>query len=303
MSVEERDHYTGYLTTGHSWNGIKELNSRVPRVWYITFIIFLVFSILYWIYMPAWPSVRSYTQGILKFDQRTEVTNQVTRAEHDKNILYLALFEQPLSELVDNETKMTVIKRVGSALFEDNCAGCHGIEGDGARFFPNLNDNAWLWSNDPESIYQTIRFGINSNHPKTRVAIMPGFGSSNTLNSSQIEDVLLYVQSLTNERIADGTRAAETVKANNGRHIFLTHCVACHGADGAGNQILGAPSLIDSSWIYGSSSQDIKQSITNGRAGLMPGWVNRLDDSEIKLLSLYVLTLSNNMDHDSQNFD
>ena len=73
MAVEERDPHTGYMTTGHEWNGIKELNTPVPRAVYFFLIVTALFAVVYWVLMPAWPLGLTYTKGLLGIDQRTIV--------------------------------------------------------------------------------------------------------------------------------------------------------------------------------------------------------------------------------------
>lgn len=292
MSVEERDPYTGHRITGHIWNGIKELNSPVPRLWYWSFALAFVFSVGYWIYMPAWPTVNSHTQGLSGFDQRDELDRQISVANAETDTWRKAITSVPLGDIVNNEELMGMVSRAGPALFEDSCAGCHGNSGEGAKNFPALNDTSWLWGSTPEAIYQTLKFGINSGHADSRIGQMPAFGDNKILDSSQIRDVSLYVQSLTNKAIGDGRRSQELLSVRNGERVFATQCFACHGADAGGNPLLGAPSLTDADWLYGSQLEDVIYSVANGRAGLMPAWVNRIDDVKLRILSLYVHRMS-----------
>lgn len=294
MSIEERDRYTGHLTTGHSWNGIKELNSRVPRLWYICFSIMFIFSVGYWVYMPAWPLVRSYTQGLLTFDQRDELDRQVSEALIRTNDWREPLSTLSLDDIANDDDLMAIVSRTGPALFEDNCAGCHGRSGEGAKNYPRLNDSVWLWRAEPSSIYQTLKYGINSGHAESRIAQMPAFGATGVLSAKQIEDVSLYVLSLSLTAIGDGSRVPELLSVNQGRKLYETYCIACHGQDAKGNQLLGAANLVDQEWMYGFSTNEIMQTIDQGRAGHMPAWIDRLDDTELRLLSAYVPLLSTN---------
>ncbi len=292
MSVEERDRYTGHMTTGHSWNGITELNSRVPRLWYICFAIAFLFSVAYWVLMPAWPGMESHTQGLLGFDQKKVVKQQRIEAEQNTAMWRDQITNTSLSELADNAEVMTLVRRAGPALFEDNCAGCHGDLGQGATNYPSLNDDAWLWGNEPESIYKTLQHGINSGHSQARIAQMPAFGNSGLLDSESIHDVALYVQSLSNPLIGNGSNVSELLQVNNGKSVYQAQCVACHGSNGQGNPLFGAPNLTDTHWIYGYPLKTLIETIVAGRAGQMPYWEDRLDDNLLKILSLYVPTLS-----------
>ena len=298
MSVEERDPYTGHLTTGHDWNGIKELNSKVPKLWYICFAIMFSISVVYWIYMPAWPSVQTYTQGLLGFDQSDVLNRQIEEAESDAAVWRDKLSAVPLNNAAQDKELMSVAMAAGPALFEDNCAGCHGSNGVGNADYPRLNDATWLWSSEPDGIYRTLQFGINSNHPQSRIAQMPAFGKTGILNSTQINEVSLYVLSLSMSAIGDGSRVSELLSVNNGEEIYGAYCTACHGADAKGNPLLGAANLVDQEWLYGFDEDDLAKTITEGKAGHMPAWVNRLDDIELRLLSLYVPSLSESNDSD-----
>ena len=292
MSVEERDPYTGHKTTGHDWNRIKELNSRVPIIWYVCFTAAFLFSLGYWIAMPAWPSVHSNTQGLLGFDQKDEVVRQGVEALQKTEHWRTQLVTRPINEIANDEELMALVLRTGPALFEDNCAGCHGMSGEGARNFPQLNDESWLWGSDPDSIYTTLRYGINSDHPQSRIAQMPAFGDTGALDASQIRDVSLYVLSLSSPYIGNGSRMKELLSVRRGEGVYKTQCVACHGAQGQGNSLLGAPNLVDEEWMYGARLDDLVKTIAKGRAGHMPSWEDRLSDSKIRILSLYVPTLS-----------
>lgn len=303
MSIEERDRYTGHLTTGHSWNGIKELNSKVPRLWYFCFAIMFTFSVGYWVYMPAWPSVRSYTQGLLGFDHRDELNRQVSEALSKTSDWREKLSSAKMADIATDDYLMSIVSRAGPALFEDNCAGCHGRSGEGAKNYPRLNDDVWLWGAEPSSIYQTLKYGINSEHTESRIAQMPAFGTTGVLNAKQIEEVSLYVLSMSLSTIGDGSRVPELLSVNQGKRHYETYCVACHGPDAKGNQLLGAANLVDQEWLYGFSMNEIKQTIDKGRAGHMPAWVDRLDDTGLRILSAYVPLLSMKKDADSENGD
>jgi cytochrome c oxidase cbb3-type subunit 3 len=169
----------------------------------------------------------------------------------------------------------------GRAAFKENCAACHGSGAQGAKGFPNLNDDDWLWGGKIEDIYQTIRFGIRSAHEKTRSNQMPAFGMDKVLKRDEIEATVEYVLSL----------SGKAEKNLLGEKIFKANCVACHGADGKGMRSMGAPNLTDAIWLYGGKKDDIFFTIYYARNGVMPYWVGRLDDNTIKQLALYVHSL------------
>jgi len=184
---------------------------------------------------------------------------------------------------------METVREAGSTLFGDNCAVCHGTRGTGGKGFPDLTAAAWLWGGDPETVAETLRVGINSTHDEARVSQMLAFGRDGTLSLPQIDDVLAYVQSLGG---SNDTTAASTEAVVRGKEVFVQNCVACHGDDARGKRDMGAPDLTDASWIYDGSRQSIHTTIYAGRQGQMPSWEQRLSTTQRKILTLYVLSLS-----------
>jgi len=291
MSVEERDRYTGHLTTGHDWNGIKELNTKVPNLLLACFGLAFLFAVGYWYLLPAWPLGDDYTKGKLNLDQKAQVQAQLLDAD-----ARMAEWSAPLQALNFGEIQtdprlMSVVAKSGPTLFEDNCAMCHGQEGNGNLNFPKLTDSSWLWGGTPEQIEKTLHVGINADVEGTRMALMPAFGTTKLLAQNEIDDVVTYLQALNKGQIGEGTRAEEVLSAGRGATVFKAHCIACHGADAKGNSALGAPNLVDEYWMYGGDKESITDTLVNGRAGWMPAWSNRLTDAQIKILSLYVAGL------------
>jgi cytochrome c oxidase cbb3-type subunit 3 len=189
MSVEERDPHTGYLTTGHEWNGIKELNTPVPRPVYFFLILAFAFSVVYWIYMPAWPVGTSFTKGLLGFDQRAVVTEEVKLAALDRATWTGRIEKESFADIQKDPQLMHDVRETGRTLFGDNCAACHGRHATGGKGYPNLTTNSWLWGGSPEQIAETIRVGINSTHPDSRTSQMPAFGHDGILQRNDIENV------------------------------------------------------------------------------------------------------------------
>ncbi len=173
----------------------------------------------------------------------------------------------------------------GKTVFGDNCAPCHGSGGAGAKGYPNLNDDEWLWGGSLDQIMQTIQFGARSGHPKAHESAMLAFGKEGVLKKDQIVTVANYVRALSGLPTAAGYDAAA------GKKIFADNCTSCHGDNAKGNQELGAPDLTDKIWLYGSDEATLVETISNGRAGVMPAWVGRLDPSTIKALTVYVHSL------------
>lgn len=288
MDVGKRDPITGRLTTGHEWNGIEELETPVPRVVLFFLAVTALFAVGYWIAMPAWPLVTTYTKGILGNDQREIVTKQVEAAQLARGAWMDKIGGADFATLKADPAVMQHVHETGRRLFADNCALCHGVNATGGPGFPNLRAKAWLWGGTPETLAQTITVGINSTNSDTRTSQMLAFGSTGTLGPKQVGQVAAYVLSLSAEAGAE-TEDAETLKA--GQEIFKANCVSCHGDDAKGKQDVGAPNLTDKTWIYGGDLNTIYRTIYSGRQGHMPNWKNRLSPGEIKLLALYVDSL------------
>src|SRR5262245_58675130 len=194
MSIKERDPKTGYLTTGHEWSGIKELNTPVPRAVYFFLIATALFSIGYWILMPAWPTGTAYTKGLLGIDQRAIVADSLKQAALGRSVWTAQIKAKSYSEIQGDPRLMEVVRETGRTLFGDKCAACHGRAAQGGKGFPNLTTNSWLWGGDPAVIAETIRVGINSAHPETRVSQMLAFGRDGVISRDDVDNVVAYVR-------------------------------------------------------------------------------------------------------------
>lgn len=281
----EIDSVTGAETTGHVWDGdLKELNKPLPRWWVWVFYATILWSIGYWVLYPAFPTLTGYTAGILGYSQRALVAESVAEAKAARAEPMKLIASAPLAEIEKSPALMQYVQAGGAALFGDNCAGCHGRGAQGAKGYPNLNDDDWLWGGSLTDIETTIKVGIRANDPGTRTSAMPRFGLDGLLEAGQIADTAQYVLSLSG-------KASDAAAAERGKAIFAEQCAACHGEDGKGNADLGAPNLTDAIWLYGGTAEDIAQSIRTGRGGVMPNWDTRLSPETIKLLAVYVHTL------------
>jgi cytochrome c oxidase cbb3-type subunit 3 len=190
-----------------------------------------------------------------------------------------------LAEIEKDPALLSLARARGRTVFGDNCAPCHGSGGAGAKGYPNLNDDDWLWGGSLDQIMQTIQFGARSGHAKAHEGQMLAFGRDAILKKDEIATVANYVRSLSGLSTAPGFDAAA------GKKIFAENCVSCHGEDGKGNQAVGAPNLTDKIWLYGSDEGTLVETITNGRAGVMPAWNGRLDPVTIKALTVFVHSL------------
>lgn len=288
MAVGERDPHTGHMTTGHEWNGITELNRPVPKVvwWFLGAT--ALFAVAWWVLMPAWPLGVSYTRGLLGLDQRTTVAEKLAEAAKERADWTRRIEAADVAEIQADPALMGIARQAGRALFQDNCGVCHGTTAQGGPGYPSLVDGAWLWGGDPETIAETVRVGINAEHPETRVSQMPAFGRDQMLDRQAILDVVTYVQSLSDPSVAEGGRA-DAVAA--GAKVFAANCAACHGEDGRGSTETGVPNLADGFWIYGGDRQSIYTTLYRGRQGHMPNWEKRLTEADRKILTLYILDL------------
>ena len=279
------DSVSGTATTGHQWDGIKELNTPLPRWWLITFYLCIVWAVGYWVVYPAWPLLHSNTTGILGYSSRADVAVELENLNKIRGEKMVALGAASLADIEKDPALLALARARGKTVFGDNCAPCHGSGAAGAKGFPNLNDDDWLWGGTLDQIMQTIQYGARSGHSKTHESQMLAFGRDGVLKPDQIMQVANYVRALSGLPTRPGYDAAAGTK------IFADNCVACHGDNGKGNQEFGAPNLTDQIWLYGSDEATIIETITNGRAGVMPAWEGRLDPVTIKAMAVFVHSL------------
>jgi cytochrome c oxidase cbb3-type subunit 3 len=277
---KEIDQLSGVETTGHEWDGLKELNNPAPRWWLWVFYICCIWSVWYWVVYPAWPTISNATQGTHGYTQFKEL--EKSQAEIiARQAAYLNKFNQAQFDQIMKYPELYEFATAGGkSAFKDNCATCHGSGGAGGKGYPNLNDDDWLWGGTIADIYQTIQYGIRSGHEEARVSQMPAFGKDGLLEKDQINAVVDYV--IAN---AGGEKVASY---EQGQTIFQQNCAACHGEGGEGGRNVGAPNLTDSIWLYGGDRETVYQTVYNARAAVMPAWKDRLDDNTIRQLTIYV---------------
>ncbi|MEX2009374.1 MAG: cytochrome-c oxidase, cbb3-type subunit III [Dongiaceae bacterium] len=280
----ERDAVTGQDTTGHEWDGIKELNTPLPTWWLYVFYATIVWSIGYWVVYPAWPSLTGYTRGVIGYSSRADLAARLDQATEARRGWTDRLAAATVEDIAADPELLRYAMSGGRAVFADNCAPCHGSGGQGAPGFPNLVDDSWMWGGGLAAIEQTVRFGVRSGHDETRVSEMPRFGVDDMLADADIADVAQYVLSLTN-------RAADPAAAERGTTVFADNCAACHGEDAGGLAEVGAPSLNDAIWLFGGEPEDILAQVRNPQHGVMPAWQDRLNDAAIKMATVYVHSL------------
>lgn len=281
----EKDEVSGTATTGHAWDGIKELNTPLPKWWLYTFYGCVIWAIGYTVLYPAWPLPGGATPGILGWSSRGQLTQQMDAAAAAQKDTVDKIASMNIDDILKDPKLLAYAQAGGAAAFKVNCVQCHGAGAAGGNGYPNLNDDDWLWGGTPDAIYTTLKHGIRyTDDPETRDSQMPSFGIDGILTPEQIDQVANYVVTLSGE-------TADTGKAEAGKQIFAENCASCHGDDGKGNRDFGAPNLTDKLWLYGGSIEQVKAQIHKPRMGVMPGWTKRLDDAEIKELAIYVHSL------------
>jgi cytochrome c oxidase cbb3-type subunit 3 len=265
-------------TTGHEYDGIKEFDNPLPRWWVMMFWATIIFAVGY---IAAYGLANM--QGFLKVEvngeqvpwtQTAQWQNEVEQFDAKIAPLYAAYAATPIVELVNNEEAL----KTGQRIYASNCSVCHGSGAKGSQGFPNLTDNDWLYGGTPEDIVKTLIYG--------RQAMMPAKGLMPSMTDKQISETAQYVRSLSDLK-------HDPIKAEAGAGLFAQACAACHGGDGKGNQLVGAPNLTDDIWLYGGSTKMIEFTILHGRNGKMPAQGERFSEEQIHVLATYVYSLSN----------
>ncbi len=282
MSDHEKDidQETGVETTGHEWDGIKELNNPLPRWWLWTLYLCIAWGIWYVIAYPAWPMIKGATEGYLGYSTRANVAADIEAVNEANADLRAALTEVDLTTLTQNEELNRFAVAGGAAVFRTNCSQCHGSGAAGAKGYPNLLDDDWIWGGAIEDIAYTVNHGIrNETDPDAHWSQMPAFGE--ILEAAEIDRVVEHVISLSSTEF-------DATLATAGAVIFEEQCSACHGVDGKGGREVGAPNLADAIWLYGGDKDTIKQSVIYSRFGVMPAWGPRLSKSDVNAVAAYV---------------
>lgn len=253
-------------TTGHSFDGIEEYDNPLPRWWFMLFVATIVFSV---VYLVLYPGMGKW-KGLLGWTQIEQYQDEVERAEEQFAPIFARYVDMPVEEVARDEDAV----RIGQRLFATNCSVCHGSDARGAFGFPNLADDDWIWGGSPEQIKTTLNEG--------RQAAMPAWLA--VIGEAGVRNTAGYVRSLAGLE-------SENVDLEAGKKVFQTNCVACHGPEGKGNPMLGAPNLADDIWLYGSSMLQVQHTLRFGRNGNMPAQAH-LGEDKIHMLTAYVYSLS-----------
>lgn len=285
MADKDTDAISGTETTGHEWDGIKELNTPLPRWWLWTFYACVVWGLGYTIFYPAWPLLNSVTTGVLGYSSRADVAAEIATAKQAQAGVLARISEASLEDIRKDPELFQFAVAGGTSAFAVNCSQCHGSGAAGAPGYPNLNDDVWLWGGTLDDIYTSIAHGVRfTQNDDTRTSDMPAFGRDEILETAQINDVTDFVLSLSG-------KDHDTAAAERGATVYADNCAACHGANGEGVRDVGAPALNDALWHYDGERDTITAQIKLPKHGVMPAWSHRLDDATIKQLAIYVHSL------------
>jgi cytochrome c oxidase cbb3-type subunit 3 len=260
----------GGADTGHVWDtDLREYNNPLPKWWLWLFYITIAFGLLY---LALYPGLGNFA-GTKGWSQAKQYEEEKAAVEAKAQAILGPLAALPVADLVNNEQAMQTARN----LYLQNCSQCHGSDGGGARGFPNLANADWQWGSDADSIVATIAAG--------RIAQgMMAWGP--VLGEQGVDEVVAYLQQISGQPHDAALAAAGAGRFQN------TGCIGCHGVDGKGNPLLGAPNLTDDVWLYGGDAATLKESVANGRAGQMPAWGDKLGEQRIKLLAAYVTKLA-----------
>ncbi len=282
MTKKEIDEISGVTTTGHEWDGIKELNNPLPRWWVWTFYATILFSIGYMIYYPSIPLIEGSTMGLSGVTNRSILKQEMAAADEAKRSSLDRIESLSLVEIQQDTDLNRFAVAGGASAFKVYCSQCHGSGAQGGPGYPNLNDDDWLWGGDLENILYSIRHGIrNEESDDARISQMPAFGVDEILEAEEIAQVTEYVLQLSGQD-------HDAALARAGSTVYEDNCAACHQENGTGDREQGAPNLADAVSLYGNTRETIAAQIVQPRHGVMPPWEGRLSDATLKQLSLFV---------------
>jgi cytochrome c oxidase cbb3-type subunit 3 len=263
-------------TMGHEWDGIKEYDNPDPFWLRLFFYIALIFALIYWLLYLSLPVPNG--KGILDWSSKKQLNKGIEKIEKLRSKYQEQFDKSSFEEILKDKNLMKFVNAGGKSAFQNNCAVCHGAGGGGNIGYPNLTSGAWLWGGKTDDIYTTLNYGIRSGHEETRDSAMAAFGKDKMLTSKQIDILSKYILNLNNKDLFN--KGADA--------LYQEHCASCHGKDAKGDREFGAPNLKDAIWLYGNDYNTIYDVIYNGRAGVMPYWKDKLSDSTIRQLAVYI---------------
>ncbi len=275
----EKDSVTGHMTTGHEWDGLKELNQPLPKWWVYIFFACVAWSLVWFVLYPSIPWFTGYWHGSLGYAQRTAVDQDVAAVVKQRSAHMDRIKDLPFDAIRKDPQLLAVAQTAGRIAFANNCQPCHGAGGGGNVGYPALAAGNWIWGGTLDDIQKTLVYGIRSGLDDARQSQMPKFAADGLLKPAEIEQVADYVMTLYGN--PGGNTAA-------GQKLFADNCAACHGDKGEGKREVGAPRLAGRAHLNGDTRDAVVAQITNARMGVMPNWNTRLDTATIKSVALYV---------------
>jgi cytochrome c oxidase cbb3-type subunit 3 len=281
----EKDVISGQDTTGHEWDGIRELNTPVPKWWVYVFLACIAWAFGMFVLYPSIPYGKGYFHGVLGYSTRVKVDAEVDKLVVLRKGSMDKIAAMSFDAIKADPALMEVAMTSGRITFAENCQPCHGPGGGGRPAYPALAAGAWIWGGTLDNIQQTVTHGIRSADADARQSAMPRFGADGVLKPAEIQAVAGYVWAT----FYGHPVAGQDVTA--GAKIFAENCAACHGEQGQGNRDMGAPRLASQIHLYGNARDTIVNQVTLPRQGVMPNWGARLDPASIKAVALYVHAL------------
>lgn len=279
----EKDTVTGRETTGHEWDGLKELNTPLPKWWLYVLYATIAWALLWFVLYPSVPGISGYFHGVLGYSQRNVVSDELRTMTAQRSAVMDRIRALSFADIRKDPQLMAAAQTAGRVAFAENCQACHAAGGGGQPGYPALAAGAWIWGGTLDAIQQTITHGIRSGDEKARDSQMPRFGADGILKPGEIQQIADYVMTLY------GKPAAKDVTA--GQKLFAENCAVCHGEAGQGDREKGAPRLASRVHLYGDDRAIVVGQIMSPRMGVMPAWHTRLEEATIKSLALYVHSL------------
>ena len=280
----EKDSVTGQMTTGHEWDGLKELNQPLPKWWLYVLYATIVVAAAQFVLYPSIPGITGYFHGLLGYSQRKAVDADVHAVAAQRAGAMERIRTLSFADIRKDPELLATAEIAGRITFANNCQPCHGAGGGGNPGYPALAAGNWLWGGGLETIQQTVTHGIRSGDPDARSSQMPRFGTDGVLKPEEIQSVANYVMTLFGEPAAG-------VDVSTGRKLFVENCATCHGEAGQGNREQGAPRLASRTHLRVFDRDGVVRQITSPVMGVMPNWNTRLDEATIKTVTLYVHSL------------
>jgi len=280
----EKDSHSGVDTTGHDWDGVRELDNPLPKWWLYTWLACIAWALVYVMLYPSIPYGVGYWHGALGFSSRSQVDADVKKVAQQRAGVMDRIATQSFTQIRAQPALLEAAQVAGKIGFANNCQPCHGAGGAGAPGYPALAAGSWIWGGKAEDIETTLIHGIRSADPDARNSAMPHFGADGVLTKPEIELVADHVMTL----YGKPSKGVSDKDAAAGAALFAANCAACHGETGRGNREVGAPALTSHVHLYGEDRAEVVAQITNPRMGVMPNWGGKLDTATIKALAIYI---------------